>query len=132
MYKIGMINYTVCTLCETEDETIYHLIWQCSKTQQFIGDFKIYCYSKNIDFEIADKTFIFGDLKSQDKVLNYLLIYMKYYIYKTRCLKHKLSVKAFLGELYFSYKTLELLAKEENEINNFNANWGKWTLLWQD
>ena len=132
MYKIGMINYTVCTLCETEDETIYHLIWQCSKTQQFIGDFKIYCNSKNIAFEIADKTFIFGDLKSQDKVLNYLLIYMKYYIYKTRCLKHKLSVKAFLGELYFSYKTLELLAKEENEINNFNANWEKWTLLWQD
>ena len=92
----------------------------------------MYCNSKNIAFEIDNKTFMFGDLKSQDKVLNYLLIYMKYYIYKTRCLKHKLSVEAFLSELYFSYKTLEPLAKEENEINNFNANWGKWTLLWQD
>ena len=55
---------------------------QCSKTQQFIGDFKIYCNNKNIAFEKADKTFMFGDLKSQDKVLNYLLIYMKYYIDK--------------------------------------------------
>ena len=54
---------------------------------------------------------MFGDLKSQDKILKSLLIYMKYYIYKTRCLKHKLSVKAFLSELYFSYMTLELMAK---------------------
>ena len=46
--------------------------------------------------------------------------------------KALISVKAFLGELSFSYKTLELLAKEENEINNFSANWEKWTLLWQD
>ena len=58
MYEIGMINYTMYTLREIEDETIYHLIWQCSKTQQFIGDFNIHCNSKNIAFEIVDKTFM--------------------------------------------------------------------------
>lgn len=50
---------------------------------------------------------------------------MKYYIYKARCLEHNLSIKGFLSELYFSYNTLELLATEDIEINNFRANWEK-------
>lgn len=75
---------------------------------------------------------IFGDLESQDKVLNNILIYMKYYIHKTRCIKHNLSAIDFLNEPYFSFKTLGLLGKEENVINVFYGNWEKWTLVRQD
>ena len=61
MYKIGGMDYTLCSICEREEETMYNLIWQYfKKIGHFKFDFWIYCNSKIIAFEIVDQRFIFG------------------------------------------------------------------------
>ena len=56
---------TLCTICKRKEKTIYNFIQYDryrSKTQQFIGDFEIYCNSKNTAFEIVDKLLFLGGI----------------------------------------------------------------------
>ena len=65
MFKIGIIDSKLCTFCESEEETIYHLLWDCPHVQQLLSEFTRYCNSKEIEIEFNDKTFIFGDIKQR-------------------------------------------------------------------
>lgn len=36
MYKIGKTDINACNFCKEEEETIYHLIWECPIAKRFL------------------------------------------------------------------------------------------------
>ena len=50
----------LCSFCQTNNETIIHLFWQCNKTQQFITNVKEWLMKYNIQCDINEKYFLLG------------------------------------------------------------------------
>ena len=60
MFKIDKTDSNLCTFCEVEEETIFHLIWQCPVVKQFLDGFVRHCHQKDIVLNLDGNTFIFG------------------------------------------------------------------------
>ena len=93
LQQMKIKNDALCTFCQTSNESIVHLFWQCIKTQQFIRSVTAWFNTFGIHCDISEKYFIFGWQEEQcfTKVLNFIILYAKYYIYLARCNKLSLS-----------------------------------------
>ena len=129
IFKMGKTSSPYCTFCELEVETIFHLLWDCSKVSKFIEDFKTYCTTKNIHLSINGKSFIFGSTDNNKSCVNNVLVALKFYIYKSRCLKQNLSLQNFLHDLKQIYKSLKCVAIKHKKIQPFKEQWSKWAFL---
>ena len=85
------------TFCQSNNESIVSFFWQCSKTQQFIRSISAWLSAYGIDCSISEKYFVFAWQEGQcfTNVLNFIILYAKYYIYLTRCKKVSLSLLVF-------------------------------------
>lgn len=124
----------LCTFCKLEEETISHLLWKCIKTQEFIKELITWLKSFNIRCHLSEKLFLFGIEKEQKmtKILMFLLLYAKYYIYCTRCNKQSLLLGVFKKKLLFMYKIHRDIAYSKNEIENFSEEWRVYENLLND
>ena len=48
LFKIGKNDINLCNLCKIEEETIYHLLWQCPIVQDLINNFFNFCNTRGI------------------------------------------------------------------------------------
>ena len=87
LQQMRIKNDGLCTFCQSSNESIIHLFWQCQMTQNFIKSVVAWLSTYDIDCHISEKYFILGWQKEQSysKVLNFIILYAKYYIYITRC-----------------------------------------------
>ena len=74
-----------------------YTFWQCQKTQSFIKSVIAWLSTYDIDCHISEKYFILGwqEEQSYSKVLKFIILYAKYYIYITRCKKQSLPLLVF-------------------------------------
>ena len=130
MFKINRLNSNMCIFCKAEEETIYHLLWDCPNVQQLLLEFINLCNSKSIFIKLDPMTFIFGELNKSDlaKSFNVILMSIKYYIYKMKCIENNLSIQGLLNELRYLLRALKHSAQESKSVD-FNANWKKWFFL---
>lgn len=124
-------NDPLCTLCQTENETIVHLLWNCCKTQQFIKDIIEWLNLYNIHLNLTKEYFIFGlqRVHCVDKILNFILLYAKYYIYLTRCKNQQLHIRVFQMKLQVMYKVHRQIAQENQEEETFFTDWSPYLAL---
>ena len=66
----------LCTFCHSNNESIVHLFWQCSKTQQFIRSVSAWLSEYGIDCNISEKYIIFGWQEGQcfTNVPNFIIL----------------------------------------------------------
>ena len=63
--------------------------------------------------------------KTQLKILNFILLYTKFYIYSTRCNQQSLFLEVFKRKLLFMYKTHMDIAINNNDITKFEKEWSQ-------
>ena len=69
--KIKLRLDDVCDFCNKENETLYHLFYECEKVKTFWKDFQMYWKEKtNVDLQLPLKTVITGDILYKD-ITNY-------------------------------------------------------------
>ena len=75
--------------------------------------------------------FIFGweRGKTESKILNFILLYTKYYIYCTRCNQQSLFLEVFKRKLLFMYKTHMEIAINNNDLTKFEKEWSQFLPL---
>ena len=54
LFKIGKTESQLCTFCQTEIESIYHLFWDCIFVKQLIRDLKTVLDQNDIRFNFRD------------------------------------------------------------------------------
>ena len=99
LYQMRIKNDSLCTFCQSNNETIIHLLWKCDKTHKFIREIARWLGTCNIQCNITEEYFIFGLQREHtfSKIFNFILLYAKYYIYLARCKKQSLT-KCFSKE----------------------------------
>ena len=131
LYKIKLRNNSLCYYCLSHEERTTHLFWHCEKIQQFIKDLTKWLDLYHIKCDINEESFILGINKksSFQKILSFILLYAKYYIYITRCNQQNLFLDVFKKKLLQMYKIHMEIAISNDKLNNFIQDWNPYPNL---
>ena len=131
LVKMKIKNDPNCYYCESQEETIRHLLWTCNRIQDFLNAILQWLSEHNIYCEITEEFFMFGlDKKNKiSKPLAIILLYAKYYIYITRCNQLILHIDIFKKKFLLLYKALKEISLSNNQLNEFYEEWNPYDLL---
>ena len=130
LYGMGIRNNNLCTFCLEERETIEHLFTECNVTWMFLTSLKTKLIELNIvdrNFNFKDEMLLFGTMdKEVLDVFEYILIVLRYYIYKCRCEDSFPSLEVFRNYLKNKYEIEKHIAQKNNILTKFNIDWAEW------
>ena len=127
LYKINKIDNHLCSFCQKETESIYHLLCTCDIVKAFWDTFKTWVSGKiNTDINLSDKNIIYSAF-SKCSLLNYLIVLAKYYIYKNKFHKKSLNIRKFESYVKVKFNNEMYIAKINNTYDKFL---GKWSSLY--
>ncbi|PJE77532.1 hypothetical protein CI610_03542 [invertebrate metagenome] len=112
-----------------ERETIVHCLWECQEVQSLLQRFEALLDILLIPFAYNKESFLFGIVSQYcSNVDNEILILIKHYIYKTRCLSNSLNLNALINVIkdHFSIQQYINYSKSEKIKRQFELNWKKW------
>jgi exonuclease III/hemoglobin-like flavoprotein len=122
--KIGKIESDKCDYCETEKETIYHVLYDCIKINKFWKELQIWLKTNflfQLDLEPCD--LILGT-SNQNSAMHNVIMYAKYFIYKTKFHTNKnLTVDAFVNYFQRIYEVEKYLATLKGKLEFFERMW---------
>ena len=94
LYKFGYVESPMCSLCNSETETMTHLFCHCSKTDQMWNSLTSWCKGCLTLPVLEPSTAILGFFDIWDeksKLINHILILFKFFLYANH--KHKTRSK---------------------------------------
>ena len=114
-----------------EEETIEHLFWNCTKTQDLLISLEVKLDSLSINLSYNKATFLFGfyQTKKINIAHNLFILWLKFYIYKTKQQEGVLSLNSALNHLKTYYQYLKSACLYNNNIDNFENNWKQYRNL---
>ena len=124
IYFIQIKNYSklfrtddVCTFCEAEQETLYHILYQCSYSRRFWNDFESYWYLlTNQQVRPLLQNVIFGIISKQcpsTQLLNYFIIVGKLFLWDCRRNQIKPTIKGYQNKIANKYETESKIKKND-------------------
>lgn len=133
--KIKIMHNDICTLCNSESETIEHIFFSCTKVISLWNRLSIEIYNataERVGFNITNV--IFGELPFQNSnaVVNFLIIFTKQYIFY--CVKNKKcpNIKGLLNHLQTNYSVEKSICLRNSCMNKFNSKWAEWSKFFEE
>ena len=119
-----------CTFCNNETETIEHLFWDCQEVQTLLNNFQNALQRYNIDENLINITkinLIFGNFKHKSAIVeNTVLLWTKYYIFKTKMNKGNLNIAGLNNFLKYNFKTIKYIYTSNGDFEKFSILWNRW------
>ena len=131
LFKIKILDSPLCTFCNVEEETIIHILWECEKVQEFFSEIENWLRRYNINLYFNKLSFVLSPNQSKNEAFNTILLALKYYIYKTRCLKKRLTINAFHNVIIDTYHIQKHIALRRDKFDKFTTDWCDWLPLIQ-
>ena len=125
LFKIKITGNPLCTFCKTENEYIEHILWDCEVIQNFLHDVDNWFLSGGISLPMSKLSFIFGDvskLKKSDPY-NLIFMYIKQYIYSSKCFQNNPSIHAIKEKLKYMYYLEKIIAIKNQRVTQFEIQW---------
>ena len=122
-----MIDCDLCTFCKEERETLVHLFVKCQSTKiLWYEACKVYYEISKEVITLSDYEKIFGSSSGVlERVKNLIIIIVKQYIYRQRCLQMPLSNRE-LKSIIFNVQNVELYyAKKDGIVAKYYKKWYK-------
>ena len=122
--KIGYAQNGLCTFCEVELETLYHLFYKCSFTSQLWNDFASFWFlvsGKRVDLTLQDV--LLGKLDAEVNLLNFSITLVKLHIWISRNHGVTPNLSAFKNLVEAKFRTEKYIATKNNTERNFQARW---------
>ena len=105
LYKFGYVKSLMCSLCNSETETMTRLFRHCSKTDQMWNSLTSWCKGGLTLPVLEPSAAILGFFDIRDekrKLINHILILFKVFLYANRKIKHAVNfhaLKLFISSL---------------------------------
>ena len=101
---MGVVRNNVCNRCSPEKYTIFHFMCQCEHTQSFWVRFEMCLKEKSFNcarFSINPTLILFrhDGKTTTDEGFDLILLHAKFFVYKCRLNKLKLTLEAFINNL---------------------------------
>lgn len=102
LFSLNIVASPFCSFCDSNEETIDHLFWDCSFVSSFILDVEKRLLNKQFFFSKED---IFFGFQGKDySPFNFVILHLKYFIYCCSRKNEKLDVEAFCYKFDFALK----------------------------
>ena len=98
LYRWKIREDNLCTFCDKHTETYPHLFFDCQNAKELATSIPAILdkYGQTVNFTLTSENTIFNDvIMDQSHLVNFIVLGMKVYIYKNRCLKKQCSVIDF-------------------------------------
>ena len=100
LFKIGVKNSPQCNFCKVESQTLIHLFCLCPIVSKFWTDLNNWLNCHNISSsKLSYIDICFGFPSKSQHLLNTIVLFAKYFIFKTKCQEDLLSLVLFINDL---------------------------------
>ena len=128
--KMNISDDPKCTFCGEENETISHLLWNCSHANAFITELTKQFQFRSIILDLNEKSFILSLYPNiMPEIIQRLMLIVKYYIYMCRNNKCAMYFKVYKSYVKTFYQTQREIALSNNDIVNFQKKWYRYQWL---
>ena len=116
-----------CSFCQTEVESIEHLLFSCKISSVFWKHVLSWLRDKNIVENLKEEDIIFSKFDVGDDFLlvNHILLLGKYYIYSQKCQKGIPSLQGFIAKTRRVYNIELHIARKRSTLNKHFSKWEK-------
>ena len=131
LFKIGKTDNNLCSFCKHHPETIIHILWDCQLVSNLIENLRINIIAKDLGLRFDKKEFILGKTVNKHNkfdIDNLILLTIKHYIYKSRCLEQQLNYNSLKSHIKTELKAHRILLSKCNLKNKgqLSAQIQKW------
>ena len=128
LFRAGIAENDICTLCETEKQTISHLLYHCTVSKAFWQKFTGW-WRENFEqtINLTETTVLYGcheDIENK-QALNVTLLIAKYHIFATSACIGNLCFDGFLLRLQDKLDILRKSHFSRKQLQPFLNIWGK-------
>ena len=126
LYRDGLVENPICNLCNVEQQTLHHLLINCSFTVDFWTLFQDWWHQKTNEIITLSTTHVLYGWHDRTKhwlVLNYCLLTAKYCIFCTSLRGDVLDFQCFLLFLHGKLEILKEIATAKKALPKFYRTW---------
>ena len=122
LHECKIVDDPVCNFCQTEVQTIQHLLWSCSIVQKFWTELSLLISSNcqhcvHLTFSEVLVIFVNKEGLETDFGLNYILLLAKFYIYKAYLKDVIPNIQGFIGVLKQKLADLKYMHTVEDTLH---------------
>ena len=126
LYRDGLSENPICNLCNVEQQTLHHLLIECTLTVDYWPLFQNWWYQKtNETIKLSETNVLYGwhDRTKHWQALNYCLLLAKYCIFCTSLRGDVLDFQCLLLLLNGKLEILKEIATAKKALPNFFRTW---------
>ena len=126
LLKMGIKDTDKCTFCNLEKETLYHLLYRCTRVIIFWRHLEVWLNTTgNFNVKISEEHVLFGDLSEAATVTiwNSVMVLGKYYIYGCKLKENNPELRGFQRRLKEELMVEKEVAIKTNKIGRFLRKW---------
>ena len=110
LYKIGYSQHDLCTFCKPYPETLNHLLYSCSCSKAFWGEFELFWFSGTLKtLNLKQQDVIIGVLSRSCPLLNYFLLVARIYLWDCRINQIRPNINGFKAKILIKYEQKVIL-----------------------
>ena len=134
LHTCKIVDTPLCTFCQTETQTIEHLFWHCPIVKTFwtalCNLIKEKCtHAQNLTFNEILIIFGANDQTVTDGGLDKIILWAKFYVYKSKMEKVLPNLNTFIPVLKYRLNTEKYLAKIKGTEGKHNLVWAPYQPL---
>ena len=124
----GICESDTCSFCTNERETVIHLLIECICVQELWKELWNYIeesYGISTDIlNISGKGIISGQVhERKNHLINFLVLIVKQYVYRQRCLKQPLNFQNVKGIIRKIESIEKYIAVKNDRVRSHNIKW---------
>ena len=127
LYRMKIKSSPKCDVC-TETESLEHLLYLCNYTKQFwvtLSNWINTCLNMSITLSEVNVLFGIHGNKEENRVLNFVIMQAKWYIYKSKIKEEIIFLLAFFTQLKYNAQIEYLIEKMKMKEENVENIWAK-------
>ena len=128
LFLFGMAESPSCAFCQTEVESVYHLLFSCRVSSSFWKHVLSWVRDYNISVDnLKEEDVIFGtfDIAEDFLLFNHILVLGKFYIYSRKYPNGIRSLQGFIARRRRIYNIEFHIARKRDKLNNHFRKWEK-------
>ena len=127
LYKCNISNTSLCDFCTMFVETNKHLFWECQFSRAFWTDLEVFLTEKQLTVRLDYKIISLGytEWSSSSYLLNFIIIYAKYFIFKNKYSNTIPLFSNFRNYLRYIQNIEHVIATAKDKLTLHNEKWVK-------